>query len=274
MAGRAAPPSALRLRLYSAAVGIPLVLGAIWLGVPYVAAIVSLAAVVAMFEFHRMTVRAGTTPIFFLGVTGVVLLIVERIVEWSFLGPLVTGIILMPLYTLLLSPPRERFIADWAWTLVGVFLIGWTLSYAILLRELVQGREWLFSAVVLVFAVDTGSYFVGRAIGRHRMAPTISPGKTWEGALGGLGLGIVAAVSTAAGFDLDISAGAAVLLGVFVALFAQAGDLAVSMLKRTAGVKDTGGLIPGHGGVLDRLDSLIPALVVVYFFVTEGLGAL
>ena len=106
----------------------------------------------------------------------------------------------------------------------------------------------------------------GRAFGRRKLAPSISPGKTWEGALAGLLAGAGAAAAIAAGFDLDIGTWGAIMLGVLVGLFCQLGDLAESMVKRAAGAKDAGRLIPGHGGLLDRLDSLIPAVAVVYFF--------
>jgi len=266
------PPSALRQRVYSGFVGVPIVLGAIYLGVPATAALVSLASVIAMFEFHRMTIRAGTTPIFFLGVTGVVLFVVARVVEFNFLNILISGTVLAPLYFMLFTPPRERFLADWAWTMAGVFLIGWTMSHAVLIRRLPDGRDWLFVGVILVFAIDSGAYIIGHIIGTHRMAPNISPGKTWEGSVAGVVFGIVAAVTSTAAFGLPISSGQAALLGFLLAVFSQMGGLANSMLKRTAGVKDSGALIPGHGGLLDRLDSLIPSVVVLYYFLIEGLG--
>ena len=266
------PPSALKLRVYSGFVGVPVVLGAIYLGVPTTAALISLACVIAMFEFHRMTIRAGTTPIFFLGITGVVLFVVARVVEFNFLNMLITGTVLAPLYLLLLTPPRERFLADWAWTMAGVFLIGWTMSHAVLIRRLPDGRDWLFTGVILVFAIDSGAYIIGHLVGTHRMAPNISPGKTWEGAVAGVVFGIVAAVLTTAAFGLPITSGQAALLGFLISVLSQMGGLANSMLKRTAGVKDSGALIPGHGGLLDRLDSLIPSVVVLYYFLTEGIG--
>lgn len=135
----------------------------------------------------------------------------------------------------------------------------------------VDGRLWLAFALLVTFAVDTAAYATGRAIGRRRLAPSISPAKTWEGAAGGLLAGAGAGAALAAifatladaGFSLRPAAGAAV--GVVLAVAAIAGDLAESWLKRRAGVKDAGGLIPGHGGFLDRLDSLAPNLAIVYY---------
>ena len=140
-----------------------------------------------------------------------------------------------------------------------------------LLRGETQGREWLLTAVILVFAVDTSAYAVGRLIGRRPMAPNISPGKTWEGATAAFLLSMPAAAAITAGFDLGTSPTQVVMLGMLVAIFAQAGDLVESMIKRIAGAKDAGELIPGHGGILDRLDSLIPGVVVVYYFLIYGI---
>jgi phosphatidate cytidylyltransferase len=135
-----------------------------------------------------------------------------------------------------------------------------------------DGRLWLAFALLVTFAVDTAAYATGRAIGRRKLAPSISPGKTWEGVAGGLLAGAAAGAALAAllptlasgdGFSLTPAPAAA--LGVLLAITATAGDLAESWLKRRAGVKDAGGLIPGHGGFLDRLDSLAPNLAIVYY---------
>lgn len=265
--------SNLRSRIYSGAVFTPAVVAMVWFGVPATAALVSALAAGGLWEFHRMTVRAGATPMLLFGVTAVVLLVVEAVVDFNFLGPLLAGMVLAPLFLMLLMPPRERFLADWAWTLAGVFLIAFPLSHAIRIRALVDGREWLLSAIVIIFAIDTSAYVVGRLAGRRPLAPTISPRKTWEGSIGGVAMGMAAGWAVPAGWGLDISPGEGIALGLLVALSSQAGDLALSMIKRAAGVKDTSGLIPGHGGLLDRLDSMIPALVVLYYFVTEALGA-
>jgi phosphatidate cytidylyltransferase len=120
--------------------------------------------------------------------------------------------------------------------------------------------------LAIVMLSDTFAFFVGHAIGRHRLAPTISPGKTVEGALGGLAGGIFGALG-AREFGLPhVPLGHAILLGVLVAALGIAGDLFESLLKRWAGVKDSGGLFPGHGGMLDRMDSLLFAAPVLYYY--------
>ena len=256
----------LKRRVLSALVAVPIVILLIWLGVSTTAALVSAAAAVGIYEFYRLSFSAGPRPILLLGVTGGVLFSVDAALESSFTLPLITGAVLVPLLLMALQPAKDRLPVAWAWTMAGLFLVGWTLSHAVLLRGEEDGREWLLTVVILTFAIDAGAYLVGRAVGRRRLAPSISPGKTWEGAVAGLLIGVGAAVAITAGFDLDVRVWQAAVLGLLVGFFAQAGDLAESMVKRAAGAKDASRLIPGHGGLLDRLDSLIPAVVVVYYF--------
>ena len=133
------------------------------------------------------------------------------------------------------------------------------------LRGLDDGRNWVFLALATTFASDTTAFFVGRALGRHKLAPAISPGKTWEGAIAG----VIAAIIVSLFFTrlLPISYVQALTLGLLVSIFGQLGDLVESLLKRNMGVKDSGKLFPGHGGALDRLDSVVFASVVVYYYV-------
>ena len=159
----------------------------------------------------------------------------------------------------------------WTSSLTGIFYLGWLLSYWVLIMVF-YGRDWVLLALFSTFAVDTTAYFVGRALGRHKMAPTISPGKTWEGAVGGLVGAIVAVIALALLLDIDISYSEMVILGFLIAVFAQLGDLAESKLKRSMGVKEAGNLIPGHGGILDRLDSIVFTGVVVYYCLRWFIG--
>ncbi len=256
----------LKQRALSAIVAAPPVLLLIWFGVNTTAALVSAVAAVGIFEFYRLSFQPRLRLLPLLGIAGGILFSIEAAMDSSFALPLVTGVVLAPLFALVFLPPKERDPTEWAWTLAGVFLVGWTLRHAVLLRGQEDGREWLLTVVILTFAIDTGAYAIGRVLGRRKLAPTISPGKTWEGAIGAMLVGTGAAVAITKGFDLDIRVWQTAVLGLLVSFFTQLGDLAESMLKRAAGAKDAGSLIPGHGGVLDRLDSLIPAIVVVYYF--------
>jgi phosphatidate cytidylyltransferase len=145
------------------------------------------------------------------------------------------------------------------------------LSYWLNLRGLEDGRNWVYLAMLITFANDTGAFFIGRAKGKHKLAPTISPAKTWEGAIGGLISAILAAIVIAMVLNLispfTFEYWQIILLGFLVSLFAQLGDLVESLFKRNTGVKESGNLLPGHGGILDRFDSLIFVGAVVYYYV-------
>jgi phosphatidate cytidylyltransferase len=137
-----------------------------------------------------------------------------------------------------------------------VLLLAW-LALTTLLLRVPDGGSWLLAAFVLVWAADTGAYFVGRRFGRHKLAPAVSPGKTWEGVAGGMALALVAAVFIA--MALKVRPVPFMALALLVAAVSVVGDLTVSLFKRNAGIKDSGRLFPGHGGILDRLDSVCAA---------------
>ena len=171
------------------------------------------------------------------------------------------------------DPPAD-FAAIYRRAALGLFAllyVGWLGSFFLLLRELPaiteSGEEWLLLAVFAVMATDTGAYFVGRAIGRHKLAPRISPAKTVEGALGGIAAGFAAVLLINLLPDLDVALWKMVLLGLALPIMSQLGDLTESAIKRALEVKDFSQLVPGHGGVLDRLDSLLFGVPTVYFFV-------
>ena len=131
------------------------------------------------------------------------------------------------------------------WLLLITLLTGW-------------GPEWTVFLFILVAAADVGAFFCGRAFGRRKLAPSVSPGKTWEGVFGGVTA--AALVGAAGSFWFDVPLGRMMTAAAGIAAFSVLGDLTVSMLKRNVGVKDTGSLFPGHGGVLDRIDSLLAAV--------------
>ena len=181
----------------------------------------------------------------------------------------------------LLAFYRGRRIAETAaWLIGGPLYIGVLLAHIPLLAQLGTtgdlagygyelGRSWLIFALLTTFAADSGAYFVGRLLGRHKMAPNLSPGKTWEGAAGGLAAAAAAALLMTLLPDeylnLQLDWWPPALIGIAVGIAAPAGDLLESALKRRAGVKDAGRLFPGHGGMLDRLDSLLLTLPLTYY---------
>ena len=259
----------LRKRIVTALWGIPILVAAIWFGEPWFTILIAISGVLAAFEFYKMVALSKVRPLTYLGLIWVLLFILSPHFNYGFLKPLLlTSGVVISLVWLLLRPQKEEAFSSWVWTIAGIFYIGWLLSYLVELN-LEGGRNWIFFALFTTFASDIAALFVGRALGRHRLAPRISPSKTWEGAIGGI-FGAIAVslfftLSTPLGLPLGY--GQAVLLGLLVSVFGQLGDLTESLLKRNMGVKDSGKLMPGHGGMLDRIDSVVFTGIVVYYYV-------
>jgi phosphatidate cytidylyltransferase len=149
--------------------------------------------------------------------------------------------------------------------LLGLVYVGLLLSHFVLLYELEDGRFWVLFVMAVAFAEDTGAFYAGRNLGRRKLCPTLSPGKTVEGAVGGLAAAVLAAVVFRWLFLSGLPLPACLTLGLVVGVAGQVGDLFESLIKRASGVKDAGNLLPGHGGLLDRIDSLIFSAPLVYY---------
>lgn len=165
---------------------------------------------------------------------------------------------------IMLAPRRA---ARWSAALAGVLaLVPAWVALARMRIDLPRGEEWILFAFVLVWMADIGGYFFGRRLGRTKLAPNVSPGKTWEGVLGGFLMSAVVAIAASAWFQLPMGRFLALCLAVVA--FSIVGDLTESLLKRYAGLKDSGAIFPGHGGVMDRIDSVTAAAPVLYFGLT------
>ncbi len=268
----------MRTRLVSAGVGIPVVLLAIWLGLPGIAVLAVAAGVIGGIELDRMMrpdgSRTGGTRLVSLVVGPVVL---AAVAMWMVTDNRITGdqlpITLTIIFTLALllrgtatlgRSSSKRKASDWVFWVFAAY-VGLALAHAPVLVQLDRGRELILLAILTTFAVDTFALFVGISIGRRRLAPSISPKKSWEGAIGGVVGGAITAIALNAAFEIPFTTLSVGILGAFLGVSGVLGDLYESWIKRRAGVKDSGTLIPGHGGILDRLDSVIPNLAVVYW---------
>lgn len=260
-------------RLASAAVGLPLLAAAVWFGGAWFTVLLAAAAAVGAVEICAMAGRRGGRPAVVLAVLWALALVggghlVATGSSAITVVAAVGGVWAITGAAWALARWRSAITAsDWAVTAAAALLTGGPLSYGPLIRDLSDGRDWVFVVLLVTFGADTGALVVGKSVGRRLLAPTVSPGKTWEGAVGGIAVAASVCVALTYAFDLDVSPAIAVVLGVVMAVAGLLGDLAESRLKRAAGVKDSGWLLPGHGGVLDRIDSIVLNLVLVYYFV-------
>jgi len=251
-------------RIVFALVLIPVVLGAVHFGGWWMFAFAAVAALIAIHEYTVMV--RGLGPLALASYVGSALALLGAElsgIDWMFGGALVT-LVLAFLFKAI-SDVRTAATAAVSSTLLGSVWIGCGLGFLILIRALPTHAELaVYTVLLAVWAGDTFAYFGGRLLGRHKMAPRTSPGKTWEGFA--FGTAATVFVTFVALYKQDfLSIPQSVGLGVVLAIAAPLGDLFESLLKRDAGVKDSGSLLGGHGGVLDRLDAFLFAAPAAYF---------
>ena len=246
--------------------GLPIVLGLTIAGGPWFTAAVALVLFVATLEFQAS--RAGWRRPLALGAAGwAAVLVVAAHAGGDWMLWAATGLVVLPLLWLTLTAPADDGLNQWLWVVGGVLYLGWLGSHIVLLRQGPDGRDWVLLALLATFATDTSSYFVGKTLGRRPIASRISPGKTLEGSVGGLLFGVAAVVLLNYFLGLRKEVALIVPVALLLPLTAQLGDLAESMLKRGMGIKDASQLVPGHGGVMDRLDSVLFTIVMIYYYV-------
>ena len=262
--------SNLAVRIATAFVGIPLLLVIDALGGPIFAAVAGIASGVAAYEAFAIVSAAGYRPAALPGILTAAVIAPAPLLaaqpQSLWVGWLLLLMVISAAYYLLPSV-YGRNMAGWGLTLAVAAYIGLCLGHLSLLRSWSDGDRWVGLLLVITWAYDSGAFFAGRTWGRRPFMAHVSPKKTMEGVAGGLALAAAAALVGVPAVHLGVAE--ALVLGVAGAAAAQLGDLIVSMLKREAGVKDSGHLIPGHGGLLDRIDSLLLVSVTVYY--TAGL---
>ena len=254
------------LRIVTAAIGISALIAVLLIGTSAVAALMMVLAVASGWEIADMVRARRTCPLrWFLLAWPISLvaagwLIAEDVTGWwVMLAAFLIGAV--PAIGILMTGRRTAFV----YAIAAGPYVGIALAHTPILRAVDDGAQWLALAVIVTFAADSAAMLAGVTVGRHKLSPRISPKKTWEGVAGGLIGGAVAALVVDAVFDLEIASAMTIVLGVVMAVAGTLGDLGESAFKRHAGVKDSGFLVPGHGGVLDRLDSLMPNLIIVYW---------
>jgi phosphatidate cytidylyltransferase len=265
---------ALAQRLLASAIFLPCLIVIARSGWWYYFALIELVIVIGLVEYFRIAAAKGMRPYLLPGMTAGVLLPAALYVRGGTWAPaLITAMLIAAMAAALRRNDREHALTRMAVTVFGVLYVSWLGSHLILIRELPRavglGYAAGFPLVIAVFTMtwccDTGAYVAGRLFGRHKLLPAISPGKTVEGAVGGVVFSIAGILVAGLIVDIPFSLTTAVALAVVASVTGQVGDLAESLIKRDAGIKDSSRAIPGHGGILDRFDSLLFTAPVLYY---------
>lgn len=254
----------LRNRLLTSIVLIPLVVGAVLAGGWWLFVVMGTAIILCGYEYFLM-VRAGRhQPQMWLGIALIVALLLDALLRQNLAWFIIIGAVVAPGAAELRRRDHDGFLTNWALTALGVLYIGALGAHLFLLRGLAGGAPLLGIALLATWATDTFAYIAGHAWGRRPFFQEISPKKTWEGAIGGitaalLVFGILASI-------YGVHPALAFVGGFGLGIAGTVGDLVESLIKRQVGVKDSGSLLAGHGGVLDRLDSMLFAVTFAYYF--------
>jgi len=257
-------------RALSALILAPIIVAGVLIGGWTLAGLLALVLGIAAWEFARLMWQGGYRPAWWIALILIAGLVVDPMLPGARLAPVVIGLILIGSLTWHMRHRGATVTADWALGVAGGVYLGWAGRQFVLIRAWPDGAAWLLLVLAGVWLADSGAYLVGVRLGRHKMTPSLSPKKSWEGLIGGIVIGVVGNGLVAAALGLPVIHGAA--LGLLGGSIGTLGDLSISMIKRQVGVKDSGQLIPGHGGALDRIDSLLFAAIAGYLYLTWFAG--
>lgn len=266
-------------RILTAIIGIPVLLYTVWSQSPYFfVALTAIAALLALNEFYGLAGKFDCKPQVVAGYAAALVVLASFLFDKPSLA--VAAVVALSILSLAVALGSSNELKD---SLMSVSSTMFGVVYVALLPGCLIGVRMLPDAITdltaphlasklltmffaMVMMTDTGAYYVGRTLGRHKLAPRISPGKTIEGAIGGFVMAVVTGALCKVIFFHEIALTHAIALGAAIGLVGQIGDLAESMLKRGAGVKDSGNLLPGHGGMLDRIDSILFCAPLLYYY--------
>lgn len=265
----------LAVRIASAALLLPVVLWLLWRGERSTAVLVAAVASILAFEFYRIVFRKLDAGQVF-GVAAAALIPLAYGFWPHRFGAIVTAAAMALLIGLfayyLVAGPLPEAPARVSFAFTGVFYCGLLLSAVVGLRRMHHGFEWILLTLTVTWVNDTGAYAAGRAFGKHKLYPQVSPGKTWEGFAGGMVGALVGALIAKAAVFPDLRLADCLLVALPASVLGPLGDLSESMLKRAYGVKDSGKIMPGHGGLLDRVDALLFTAPYVFLYALSTRG--
>ncbi|MFN5059192.1 MAG: phosphatidate cytidylyltransferase [Chloroflexota bacterium] len=282
-AASANQPNPVWQRVLTVAPLLPILVGSLWWNLVSVTVVVACASLLGLYELYRGLQQSGYTPYHRYGYAYGMIIVLACYVQVMYgielLGAvLALGLIGSLIVAVFTANEDDRALPSWALSVAGVLYIPFLLSHLILLRSVntpltdglltpwvSPGFAWIVFALATTWLGDTFAYFVGRSMGRTPLAPHISPKKTWEGGVGGLVGAALTGIGCVYLFGLPISPVIGALLGGISGIIGPLGDLAESQIKRQIGVKDVGSLLPGHGGILDRIDSILFMVPIIYY---------
>lgn len=260
-------------RIITSLVALPLLIAIICLGGPFLFSLLVVAVgLIALNEYYGIWFN-GSDRNYFLEAAGY--LSVPCLTYSAYLGRMdlasiviLSNIFISAILTVVFAKKKGINSNLISGHILGLCYIPLSLAFFVAIRNFDKGVAWVFLGLFIVFASDTGAYYAGTYYGKHKLCPEISPGKTWEGFFGGLAFVIFIGMVFRFLFFMDVPILNFISLSLLTGLIAPVGDLFESMLKRAAGVKDSGNILPGHGGLLDRIDAMLFAFPAVYAFKT------
>lgn len=254
-------------RVISAIVGIPIVLALIRFGGVSLQLLLLVVFIIGFFEYSRLAESMNIKIRFWEGLAGGIFILIW---SWEYATSVLQTLIILWVYLMLyfiIMQNIENSLSIISTTIFGLLYLAVPLSMFLIMRKFDPQGYWCTMVIVGTWAFDSTAYFIGKRFGRHRLASILSPLKSWEGFVGGL----LAAVISSFLFLSDFRG---ILIGILLSLGVQAGDLFESLLKREARVKDSGNIIPGHGGILDRIDGFLVGVVFVFPFIRFIVGGI
>jgi phosphatidate cytidylyltransferase len=261
----------MKTRVISAVILLPVGIAVVLIGGGLFDLAIAFIFTLAVYEFVQLMKMGKFAPSLVFAIAFVWVLLLDTVLPRLHLSRPALALLLIAALTWQMRHREGSPTANWALAVAGGIYLGVAGAHFILIRQLDNGAWWLLLALTGTWLADSGAYFVGRKFGVHKMTPSLSPKKSWEGLAGGIGFAVIfnaiLAVLLSQVLNIYLPWWAGAVLGLIGALIGVLGDLSISMIKREVGAKDSGHIIPGHGGVLDRLDSLLFTIIVSYYFI-------
>jgi len=264
-------------RLFTVLVAVPIIFACTYFGGIWFFLLVSVLAAISINEFYNLMKKKGFNPYYTLGnfFSLLIIILIHNTLKHPDWEPVSSAILTAAIISCFCAGifirRSAQATANISVTVLGILYVGWLFSYLVLLRALTDNGIFLFFLMFAVWIADTLAYIVGKKIGKRQLSPYISPKKTVEGAIAGFVGAMIAAIAFGMLYEntlIPVNMMHYLLMGALIGVFAQISDISESIIKRDAGVKDSSNIVPGHGGVLDRMDSFIFTAPILYYYIT------